>query len=506
MRNRTEKSAINIAYGFISKILMMFLEFISRYYFIKFLGSELLGVNGVFTNVIQCLSLAELGMNNVVMFSYYKPLAEHDIRKLSALNSFYHKVYNGIAAVVSLVGLCLIPFLKYIINTEVEIPNIVSIYLLFLTDTVVSYLCIYKITVLNADQNSYIATRYDIVLNFIRTISQIISLILFKNFIIYLSIKILYSVIGNFLKARRADTEYSFIRTNETLSPDEKKTIFETIKSGFIYKLSAVLLNSTDNVLISSIVGTTWVGLLSNYITICTAVSSFVTIVYSNLTASVGNLVTTEKAEKKLEIFNVMSLAANWIAFVCFSCTFILCDDFVSLWLGTSYVLDLSIVLPKILMLYVSCVMQPIFSYREALGLYTKTKYVMLLSAIINIILSIVMGKAWGVAGILVASLVAVGSTYFWYEPLVLFRDYFEAPIAPYYKRVFFNILLCSFSTVVLKKLNSVLLFSGWSGLILKGAIIFVIVNIECLVVYGRTVEFNAVTKKILHKLKGVEG
>ncbi len=433
MKNRTKQSTINIIYGLISKILMMFLEFISRYFFIRYLGSELLGVNGVFTNIIQCLSLAELGMNNVVMFSYYKPLAEHDTRKLCALNSFYSKVYNRIAIAVFVIGLLLIPFLKYIINTDIEIPNIVLIYLLFLLDTVVSYLCIYKITVLNADQNAYIATKYDIVLNTIRAISQILSLIIFKSFIIYLSIKIFFSIFGNFLKAKKTNTEYSFTKVSETLSRDEKKTIFETIKAGFIYKLSAVLLNSTDNVLISNIVGTIWVGLLSNYITICTAVTSFVTIVYNNLTASVGNLVTTENRKKKLEIFNVMSMASNWIAVVCFSCTLILCDDFISLWLGTEYVIDFSIVLPKVMMLYVSCVMQPIFSYREALGLYTKTKYIMLLSAIINIVLSIAMGKVWGVTGILAASLIAVGTTYFWYEPLVLFRDCFDAPVIPYY-------------------------------------------------------------------------
>ena len=137
---------------------------------------------------------------------------------------------------------------------------------------------------------------------------------------------------------------------------------FNTIKSGFIYKISAVLMNSTDNMLISSIVGTIWVGLLSNYVTLCTSVASFVVIIFNNLTASIGNLVATESKEKRLQIFEVMSMMSNWIAFVCFICTLILCNDFIRLWLGGKYVLEQSIVLPKVMMLYVSCVMQPIFS------------------------------------------------------------------------------------------------------------------------------------------------
>lgn len=146
MESRTKKSKINIFYGILSKIVTLLLEFISRFVFIKYLGAELLGVNGVFTNVIQCLSLAELGMNNVVMFSYYEPLANNNTRKLSALNAFYKKVYNTIAVSVTMIGLCIIPLLKYIINTDYAIPHLYLIYLLFLIDTVVSYLCVYKVT------------------------------------------------------------------------------------------------------------------------------------------------------------------------------------------------------------------------------------------------------------------------------------------------------------------------------------------------------------------------
>lgn len=251
MESRTKKSKINIFYGILSKIVTLLLEFISRFVFIKYLGAELLGVNGVFTNVIQCLSLAELGMNNVVMFSYYEPLANNNTRKLSALNAFYKKVYNTIAVSVTMIGLCIIPLLKYIINTDYAIPHLYLIYLLFLIDTVVSYLCVYKVTILNADQNGYISSQYDIIFNSLRTICQMASLFLLKNFLIYLAIKIIFSALSNILKAKKVDKDYEFTQTTECLSTNEKFTIFNTIKSGFIYKISAVLMNSTDNMLIS---------------------------------------------------------------------------------------------------------------------------------------------------------------------------------------------------------------------------------------------------------------
>lgn len=497
MESRTKKSKINIFYGILSKIVTLLLEFISRFVFIKYLGAELLGVNGVFTNVIQCLSLAELGMNNVVMFSYYEPLANNNTRKLSALNAFYKKVYNTIAVSVTMIGLCIIPLLKYIINTDYAIPHLYLIYLLFLIDTVVSYLCVYKVTILNADQNGYISSQYDIIFNSLRTICQMASLFLLKNFLIYLAIKIIFSALSNILKAKKVDKDYEFTQTTECLSTNEKSTIFNTIKSGFIYKISAVLMNSTDNMLISSIVGTIWVGLLSNYVTLCTSVTSFVVIIFNNLTASIGNLVATESKEKRLQIFEVMSMMSNWIAFVCFICTLILCNDFIRLWLGGKYVLEQSIVLPKVMMLYVSCVMQPIFSYREALGLYVKTKYVMLLSAILNIVLSIIMGIVWGTAGILIASLISVGVTYFWYEPTVLYKDYFNDTVNKYFRRIMTNIVICFITTVILGKVSILFSANGWITLVIKGFLLFVIVNVECFFIYGRTDEFKFLLSKI---------
>lgn len=500
MKNRLKQSKKNIAYGLSFKIVIMLLEFISRYYFIQYLGIELLGVNGVFTNIIQFLSIAELGMNNVVMYSYYKPLAEHDETKLASLNSFYRKIYNGIALSVACIGLFFIPFLGYIIKTDYEIPYITLVYLLFLADTVISYVCVYKVAILIADQNAYIGTRYDIILSIIRTVIQILSLILYKNYVLYLCIKILFSILGNFLKVKKVEKEYLFTNRKGILPNKDRKEILHTVKSGFIYKLSAIFLNCTDNILISIIVGTVWVGALSNYVTLCTAVASFVFIIYNNMTASVGNLVATEGKEKRFEVFNIMSVTSNWIALVCFTCMLILCDDFLSIWLGSSFVMDFSVVLPKVMMLYISCVMQPIFSYREALGLYTKTKYVMLLAVIINIVLSVILGIYFGISGILIASLIAVLVTYFWYEPLILHRDCFGVAVKSYYKRIIFNIMLCGIISAILKFFCDCWVVTGWFDFLLKGITVFVITNIVGVIVYCKTKEFEYITKKLFRK------
>lgn len=499
---RLEKAKRNVFLGIVNKLVVILLEFISRKVFINYLGAELLGVNGVFVNLIQCLSLAELGINNVVAFSYYKPLACNDKKKLAALNSFYKKAYNVIAVIVAGIGILLIPFLDYIINTDIQIENLTYIYLLYLIDTVFSYFCVYKATVLNADQRGYVLSEYEMFFNTVRTIMQIVSLVLWKNFLIYLTIKIIFSVLTNFAKARQVDRDYPYINENVDLDVEEKKEIISTIKSGFIYKIASVLLNSTDNILISVLCGTVWVGLLSNYITISMAVTSFITIAFGNLTASIGNLVVEEDNKKKADVFNELFIVSNWLGTVCFCCTMLLCNDFVELWLGSEYIMDDSIVLPKIMMLYYSCVMQPIFSYREALGLYTKTKYSMLVAAGVNLVLSIIMGKIWGVSGILAASLLAVLFTYFWYEPVILYKQCFFCSAKTYFFQFFRNVIITALCYEGLKRIPLMGIRNNWMTWILKAVIYFTLSNLACFLLYRKSPVFLKLISKVKSKRK----
>jgi O-antigen/teichoic acid export membrane protein len=500
MTGRISKAKVNIVFGLGNKIITMILEFIVRSIFIKILGEELLGVNGVFTNVIQVLSLAELGLNNVVAYSFYEPIAENNYKKIAALVRFYKKIYIGIALAVLGIGVCLIPFLNILINTNIEISNIPLVYSIFLADTVISYLFVYKVTLLRSDQRSYIAFIFGIVMSVLRVGIQIICLIVWKNFILYLIVKVLFSCITNFVTARYVDKRYQYIKLEGDLDKKTKKTIIDTVKSGFIYKVSAVLLNSTDNILISILVGTVWVGYLANYITIITAISSICTIVFTNLTASVGNLVATENEEKRYEIFNIMMFISGWMAIVFSSCIQVLSEKFIVLWLGEKFVMSFPVVIAKTLMLFLMCYLQPVFSYREALGLYRKTKYAMILAAVLNLILSIFMGMLWGVAGILIASLIAILSTYFWYEPCVLYKENFHEKVGSYFFKAGRTAILFVFVTVVLYIIGDLIQMSGWMGWIVEATVLFMVANLICFVIYYRNKDFQLLVQKTILK------
>ena len=110
--SRTINVIKNSIFAVISKFGILILQFICRTIFIKKLGSEYLGLNGLFTNILTILSFAELGVGNAIVYNMYKPLAEKDNKEVSRLLKLYKKCYNIIVLLIFGGGLLCIPFLK----------------------------------------------------------------------------------------------------------------------------------------------------------------------------------------------------------------------------------------------------------------------------------------------------------------------------------------------------------------------------------------------------------
>ena len=158
--SRTKSSFINFITAVIGQTFGLLANFISRIFFVRILGSEFLGLNGLFTNILTVLSLAELGVGTAITYSLYDPLAKKDNSKCLMLMQLYKKVYIFIGFFILIIGCLFTPFLKFVINDMPDINNINLIYILFVINTAVSYFFSYKRNLIIADQNRFIATIY----------------------------------------------------------------------------------------------------------------------------------------------------------------------------------------------------------------------------------------------------------------------------------------------------------------------------------------------------------
>lgn len=502
--SRTKNTTKNVLTGLTNKIILLLLSFVSRKVFINYIGIEYLGINSLFANVLTILSLADMGFGIAMSYSYYEPLANKDEKMLAALVQFYQKVYNIIAAAVAIIGVCFVPFLKYIVNTDSEIHYLYIYYLIALSNTVISYLFVYKSSMISADQKSYLVNKIQLGVNFSKTVIQMVCIIAFKNYMIYACLDVIATLVNNLVVSHFADKLYPFIKSREIESLDLhfKESIYSNLKSVFLYKFSASVMSGTDSVIMSSIVGTAVVGMYTNYLTITSQITSFVQIIFSSFTASIGNLVIEDKEQKNYQVFRVMQMVSHIISGIIAVCLLALVNEFIVLWLGSQFNMGELMATAIASNTYFTISLQPIWSYREATGLYNKTKYVMVITAFLNIVLSIMMGIAMGAPGIVFATVISRILTYFWYEPYLVYKLYFQRSCKEYYLDYAVSIALIIIAYKLSNYLYSMTSFSGWISWIVHAFLAGSITLLLYILRYGWTVEFGTLIEKICYIAK----
>lgn len=440
-RSRSEYSIINILTGFGGYFLNTIMGYICRMVFVRCLSAEYLGVNGLFTNILSMLSLAELGIGGAIGFALYKPLAEDDRDKIATLMRFYGKAYRIIGCVVAVVGLLMMPFLNIIITEQPDIQeNLYVIYLLYLFNTASTYFFSYRSALLTAAQRNYIVLGINYAVTIMQSIIQIPVLLMTHNYMAYLIVQTIGVFVNNVIVSWWAKKDYPYIskRNVKPLSHDEKRGLFINIKALTINKLSTILVNNTDNIVLTYFSGLVAVGVVSNYVILTNTLSSLTSQLFNSLTASVGNLNAIENDEKKYSFFQILNLSNFWIfGWGAIGIAFV-SGDIVRLCFGEEYVLGISIPLVLAINFYIVGMQNAVYAYKNTMGLFRYGQYLLLLTAAINLILDIVLGNTMGILGIYLATAIARIATNAWYEPYAVFR--YGLKVSPFrYLRKYFE-------------------------------------------------------------------
>jgi O-antigen/teichoic acid export membrane protein len=444
--SRTQNSIRNTTYGISTQILIVAFSFITRTVFIKYLSVEYLGINGLFTNILTVLSLAELGFGGAMVYSMYEPLASRDYNKLSGLMNFYSEIYKLIGFAVCFLGLILVPFLMIIIKDSTIINDLTLIYLLFLMNSVASYFFAYKRSILQANQMQYIISRNYIFFNTLKSVIQIITLILFKNYLLFLVIQLSTTILENIYISKKVSLIFPYLRENINVELDyeEKKIIWSNVKALMIYKIGSTVLDGTDNIIISSFVGIVSVGYLSNYILIVGSITMILQQISNSIIGSIGNYVATENNENQESLLHKLVFIYFIIFGFSFVALFMLLNPFITLWLGKEFTLPVFTVFVITFNWYITGIMNPVWTFRATKGLFIYGRFRPAISAVMNIIVSILLAMRWGLIGVLLGTTITRLSTNSWYDPYVIFKYGFNKSPSKYYKKqvIYFGSLL----------------------------------------------------------------
>lgn len=502
---RVRNSLINIVTGLMGQLILTLTGFASRTVFIMILGSTYLGVSGLFSNVLTLLSFAELGIGQAIIFSLYKPIAEHNEERICSLMRLYERVYRFLFCFVLGVGLLLLPVLPYIIRDIDSIPNIRVIYVLYVANSAMSYLFAYRSSFITASQKNYIINCVTLCCNILMCATQIVALLVFRNYFVYLGIQIVFGFIPNIVSYIYSGRIFPFLKRKDipALPGSELKKITENVKALIFYKVGTLALNSTDNIIISTYIGIVSVGIYSNYTLLTTTVSGFLSSIFSNLTASIGNLNAQESTEKKLFMFSVINLATFWFYSVCAVCLLVCMTPFIHVWIGDEYVLPLSVSIIIALNVYIGGMLFAPFNYRQTMGIFAEGKWRPIISAIINIVVSIIFAKWWGLAGVLWGTAVARLTTNVWFDPYLVFKRGLNASPFPYFIDYGFKMVSFVAMAAICCRMTGYIPDDGILWVLLKAVVAFSISNFVVFLLYFRSKEFKYLFG-VLKNFKGI--
>lgn len=509
-KTRTENSIRNSTVALLSQGIIVLLSFITRTIFIKNLGANYLGINGLFTNILTVLSFAELGFGTAIVYALYKPLAENDYNKISALMNFYSKVYRFIGIFVLISGIILVPYLNFFINDVKELPGDMPplwiVYILYLLNSSVSYFFNYKRSIVIASQNGYLDSLNQLTFTFVRNVVQILILIVFKDFLLYLIVQVVCTLLSNIIISIKADKLFPYLKEKkkEKLNKENLKEIVKNVSAMSFHKFGSVIVSGTDSILISKFVGVIAAGYYSNYVLLTTTVKTVYIQILSPITASVGNFVTSKTEDEVYKFFKKLFFLNAYIAIFCTSCLTSLVNPFISLLWGDEYTFSNITVYLIMFSFFINCMRQVSNIFIDTNGLFWQIRWKSFFEAIINftVCLFLVKSLKLGVTGIVLGTIVSNIMTNFWWEPYVVHKFALKKPLLNYFIS-YSKVLVVYLITLLITLGIESYILENFAGFVIKSIISFIVPNLIIWIIYRKTEEYKyflSIVKKYLFK------
>ena len=436
MASRTKNTKRNIITSYIHIMLNYLFQFVSRSFILYYLGEQYLGLSSLFSSILQFLNMAELGFAGSIVYNMYKPLAENDVDTVCALLNYYKKIYRRIGTIILVVGMGILPLIpKLVHGSYPEDINIQVLYLIYLLNTGISYfLFAYKTSLLEATQRmDYVKVAYIIVV-LIQYPLQMATLVLFKNYYFFVGIMVISSGAKNIVAAFLAKKYFPQYVCQGVISDSVKKSIISRVK-GLMLGSIGTATSTLDSVVIASIVGLTAVAKYNNYIIIMGGVGSIIAMIRKAMQSSVGNSVAKESVEKNYQDLFLWQFMFSFIASWCVSCLYALYQPFMKLWMGAEMLLQNHDVIMLCALFNIGIIQHSYYLYLSGSGLWWELRWSYIFEAVINLFLNIVLGRFFGVSGVIFASLfVSFISGLIW-QCKIIFKEYFKKSTTGFYKR-----------------------------------------------------------------------
>lgn len=501
---RTKDTIKNSIISVISFGIIAILGFVIRKIFVITFSTELLGYEGLFGNVLALLSLADLGIQDVILYRLFPAYANGDDEEVGKIMQIYGKLYKWVGFAVLAMGVVLIPFLKYIIKgNSYNWQYVYIIYIIQLVTNLSTYFLAYKRIIYSVSQRAYECVKIDTVVNMIFSALRIVAILFLKNYYLYLLCGLGINICQNVIISVKSKKDFTYLNNKYEISQTDIKDIglFKDIKNNIIQKVSLVVYGSTDYIVVSFFLGVAQVGLLSNYTMVINCVNNLINKIITPFQMSIGNYIYTEEdGDDMFRMFDYISFLIGSTVACCYFCLF---QAFIQLWLGPQYMLGMLYLVFLVINEYIHWNHQFLTYYRNSFGKYEIDRWWILGAAVLNLIVSIILAPKMGVAGVMLGT--AIGHMGFWIgRAYVVHSEYLKDSIYKYIIRQIVRVILLVIEIFICWKLCNMLEVT-LVGFVCKALICLLVPILINIVAYARTIEMKKVaqySKKVLTFIK----
>lgn len=498
---RTKNSIRNTAFGVLNRCINLLLPFVIRTIMLRKLGTEYLGLSSLFTSIIQVLNLTELGVGSALVFNMYKPVAEDDYGALNGLLQMYRRVYRAIGVLILIAGLCLLPLLPHLVDTsqlEASGINLYILFLIYLANTVISYCFFaYRKSLLMAHQRQDQISNIDSAVHLCLYLLQILVLVLFPNYYLYIILMPVFTVLDNLCVAIVTSRQYGAVLRAPGNSPVTPKELLASVKYVVGHKIGGVILQSADSIVISAFLDLTLLTMYSNYYYIISALVGIFHVGYSAILAGVGNSLITQSAEQVYKLFRELSFLVFYIVAFCAACLLSLLQPFMEIWMGQELMLPMGTVILFVIYFYTWQFRIIGLNFKDAAGMWKNDFLKPYAGIVINLALNLLLVRRLGVAGILYATIIVMVFVYYPWETLVLHRDLFRKKPVPFFLRSIRYALIAAVCAAVTHAVVQQIPVPGIGGLLIKAAAAALTGNIVLLMCTFRMPEFRYLQRRV---------
>ncbi len=498
---KTKNTVRNVIFGYINKLIAVIFPFVIRTIMLYTLGTQYLGLGSLFSSILNVLNLAELGFGTAMVFSMYKPIASDDQQTINALLKLYRKVYQIIGTIVLVVGLSIMPALKYLIKGGYPADiNLYILYAIYLAQTVIGYFFFaYRNSLLSAHQRNDVSSKINTIVMVATYGLQIGALLLFRNYYVYIIFLPISTLVINLFTAYRTKKMYPESFCEGELDKGTKQEIKKQIMALFTHRIGYVVQSSIDNISISAFVGLTTLGIYNNYMYIITAIQGFITIMFQSMVAGVGNSVITESVEHNRKLFSKLLLLNSWVIGWCSTCLMCLYQPFMKVWAGADNVFGIWIVVSLVFLFYATECRSVVGMYKDAMGMWRQDMFKPLVISLVNLAGTLLSLKFWRLEGVILSTALSYIIVGIPWETKVLYKEYFHIGKSQYYLKQLYYFAISAISVIGCYFICTSFTLSSVAQIAVNFAICLVVPNLIFALAYFKLPEFNLLKNNVIH-------